>query len=152
MFKTKVVFGVMAWALSMPYMVSSASAQQNAASANAHWVATWGSSQQQPRGGFARPPAPPVGQTSTGPGGIPSAATSPAASPASGSATPVAPPQPRPARGFNNQTLRMTVKASIGGSHLRVHLSNAYGTTPLLIGDAHIALCTGRALRLSPDS
>jgi lysophospholipase L1-like esterase len=34
----------------------------------------------------------------------------------------------------------MTVRASIGGSHLRVHLSNAYGTIPLVIGDAHIAL------------
>jgi lysophospholipase L1-like esterase len=34
----------------------------------------------------------------------------------------------------------MTIKASIGGSHLRVHLSNAYGTVPLVIGDAHIAL------------
>jgi lysophospholipase L1-like esterase len=34
----------------------------------------------------------------------------------------------------------MTVRASIGGSHLRVHLSNAFGTIPLTIGDAHIAL------------
>lgn len=34
----------------------------------------------------------------------------------------------------------MTVRASVGGSHLRVHLSNAYGTIPLVIGDAHVAL------------
>jgi lysophospholipase L1-like esterase len=41
----------------------------------------------------------------------------------------------------------MTVKASIGGSHLRVHLSNAFGTVPLVIGDAHIALHgTGSAI------
>jgi lysophospholipase L1-like esterase len=34
----------------------------------------------------------------------------------------------------------MTVRASIGGSQLRVHLSNAFGTVPLVVGDAHIAL------------
>jgi lysophospholipase L1-like esterase len=147
MFKTKAVFGVMVWALSMPYTVLSASAQQNASSANAHWVATWASSQQQPRGGFARPPAPPAAATGTAPGGTPPAATSPVPPLASGPTVPPTPPQPRPARSFNNQTLRMTVKASIGGSHVRVHLSNAYGTTPLLIGDAHIALHgTGSAI------
>ena len=55
-------------------------------------------------------------------------------------AAPATPPQVRPARSFNNQTLRMTVKTSIGGSKLRVHLSNAFGTVPLTIGAAHIAL------------
>ncbi len=32
------------------------------------------------------------------------------------------------------------MRASIGGSTLRVHLSNAFGTTPLVVGSAHIAL------------
>jgi lysophospholipase L1-like esterase len=41
---------------------------------------------------------------------------------------------------FNNQTLRQIVHTSIGGSSVRVVLSNAYGTAPLTIGAAHIAL------------
>jgi lysophospholipase L1-like esterase len=41
---------------------------------------------------------------------------------------------------INNQTVRMIVRASIGGSSLRVHISNAYGTSPLTVGAAHIAL------------
>jgi lysophospholipase L1-like esterase len=40
----------------------------------------------------------------------------------------------------NNQTIRQIVRASIGGSRLRVVLSNAFGTTPIEIGAAHIAL------------
>ncbi len=49
---------------------------------------------------------------------------------------------PAPAEGgaFANQTLRMNARVSIGGSHVRVRLSNAYGTRPLAIGTAHIAL------------
>ncbi len=42
--------------------------------------------------------------------------------------------------GLNNQTLRMTPRISLGGDRLRVRLSNAYGTRPLAIGAAHIAL------------
>jgi lysophospholipase L1-like esterase len=34
----------------------------------------------------------------------------------------------------------MIVRTSIGGNRLRVHLSNAFGPTPLVIGAAHIAL------------
>jgi hypothetical protein len=41
---------------------------------------------------------------------------------------------------FKNQTLRQIVHSSIGGSRVRVVLSNAYGTTPLTIGAAHVAL------------
>jgi lysophospholipase L1-like esterase len=41
---------------------------------------------------------------------------------------------------FNNQTLRMIVHTSIGGKKVRVRFSNAYGTVPLVIGAAHIAL------------
>jgi len=42
--------------------------------------------------------------------------------------------------GFNNQTLRLIVHTSIGGHTVRVRLSNAYGSQPLIIGAAHIAL------------
>ncbi len=38
------------------------------------------------------------------------------------------------------QTLRQTLRVSLGGSRLRVELSNAYGSRPLVIGAAHVAL------------
>jgi lysophospholipase L1-like esterase len=41
---------------------------------------------------------------------------------------------------FNDQTLRQIVHTSIGGPMVRVVLSNVYGTAPLTIGAAHIAL------------
>jgi lysophospholipase L1-like esterase len=41
---------------------------------------------------------------------------------------------------FENQTLRMIARVSIGGKSLRVRLSNAYGLAKLPIGGAHIAL------------
>ena len=49
---------------------------------------------------------------------------------------------PAPAEGaaFSNQTLRMNARVSIGGSTLRVRLSNAYGSRPLTIGAAHVGL------------
>jgi len=49
---------------------------------------------------------------------------------------------PAPAEGaaFANQTLRMNARVSVGGSHVRVRLSNAYGNRPLRIGAAHIGL------------
>jgi lysophospholipase L1-like esterase len=49
---------------------------------------------------------------------------------------------PAPAEGvaFNNQTLRMNARVSIGGERLRVRLSNAYGARRLVIGAATIGL------------
>jgi len=41
---------------------------------------------------------------------------------------------------INNQTLREIAHVSIGGSQARVKLSNRYGTAPLVIGGAQIAL------------
>jgi lysophospholipase L1-like esterase len=65
-------------------------------------------------------------------------------------AAPQAPRSLGPARGparagtftgaFNNQTARMIVRTTIGGSTVRIALSNAYGAVPLTIGAAHIAL------------
>lgn len=43
-------------------------------------------------------------------------------------------------RNLWNQTIRQTVRASIGGKQVRVVLTNEYGTQPLLIGAAHVAL------------
>jgi lysophospholipase L1-like esterase len=47
---------------------------------------------------------------------------------------------PQPPVNFNNQTLRQIVHTSIGGSRVRVVLSNAFGTQPLPIDGAHVAL------------
>jgi lysophospholipase L1-like esterase len=61
-------------------------------------------------------------------------------------ASPQAPRSLGPARAgtfsgaFNNQTARMIVRSSISGHSVRVALSNAYGSTPLAIGAAHVAL------------
>ncbi len=52
---------------------------------------------------------------------------------------------PAPAEGvaFNNITLRMNGRLSLGGTVLRVRLSNAHGTKPLRIGAAHLGLRAG---------
>jgi lysophospholipase L1-like esterase len=51
-----------------------------------------------------------------------------------------APNAPSNAVSFNNQTLRMVVRTSIGGHQVRVRLSNAFGAQPLNVGAVHIAL------------
>ncbi len=50
---------------------------------------------------------------------------------------------PAPAEGvagFNNQTIRLNPRVSIGGERLRVRISNSYGNRPLAIGAATVAL------------
>jgi lysophospholipase L1-like esterase len=42
-----------------------------------------------------------------------------------------------------NSTLRQFVHATLGGTHLRVRLSNAYGTNSVTIISAHVALSAG---------
>jgi len=42
--------------------------------------------------------------------------------------------------GFNNQTLRETVRISAGGQRIRIRFTNEYGTQPLVIGAARVAL------------
>jgi lysophospholipase L1-like esterase len=86
------------------------------ADAQEHWVATWAASPQGPR--VPGPAAPGRGAT-------------PARGPAN------AAPQPLV---FNNQTVRMVVRTTIGGQRARVQLSNAFGTSPLNVGAAHVAL------------
>lgn len=41
---------------------------------------------------------------------------------------------------FENETLRAIVRVSIGGEQVRVRLSNTFGTQPLTIGAAHVAI------------
>ncbi|MCG8573153.1 MAG: SGNH/GDSL hydrolase family protein [Spirochaetes bacterium] len=44
---------------------------------------------------------------------------------------------------FENQTIRQIVKISVGGKKVRVRLSNTYGSMPLQISAAHIAISDG---------
>ena len=85
-----------------------------AAFAQDHWVETWTAAQQTPRVVLPQVPAPQAN----------------------------APAAPAVPTGFNNQTIRMIVRSTIGGRRLRLELANTYGTTPLMIGAAHIALRT----------
>ena len=48
-------------------------------------------------------------------------------------------PAPMP-QTFANQSLRQIVHVSVGGSSPRVHLSNLFGATPLVLGGVHLAL------------
>ena len=93
------------------------------------WVATWATAQTLVRPAPARPPA------------------TPAAAPAGPTTT----PQTVGARGFNNQTVRMMVRTSIGGRRLRVRLSNAFGGTAVVVGTAHLAI-RGKESAIVPDS
>jgi lysophospholipase L1-like esterase len=91
------------------------------AQAQDQWVATWAASPQSARFSFP----------------LPARATTPA--PAGSQTSPPPPLFPAPPT-FKNQTVRMIARSSIGGHRVRVHLSNEYGSGPLLIGAAHIAL------------
>jgi lysophospholipase L1-like esterase len=49
------------------------------------------------------------------------------------------PPEP----GLTGNTLRQVVHVSLGGSRLRLHLSNAFGSSPLTVRAAHLAASRG---------
>jgi len=103
-------------AIALAGLAAHATAQQQ------HWVATWAASPQSPHIVFPRLPQPP-----NAPGG---------SAPAQAARPPIFPPPPT----FDNQTVRMVVRTSIGGHELRVQLSNAFSSAALRIGAAHIAL------------
>ena len=44
------------------------------------------------------------------------------------------------ATGFTDQTVRDIIHTSAGGQEIRIRLSNAFGTAPLVIDDVHVAL------------
>jgi lysophospholipase L1-like esterase len=81
-----------------------------------HWVGTWATS---PVGRAPAPPAPPPG-----------------AAPAAGGGRGNAPAPLVP----NNHTLRQIVHTSIGGDALRIVLANSFGTAPMMVGAASVAL------------
>jgi len=54
--------------------------------------------------------------------------------------------------GFGQKTLRQSIRVSIGGSRIRIRLSNLFGVAPLTVGDVHIALAaSGQAIILNSD-
>src|SRR5262245_32670271 len=121
---------VVAVVFASPWFDSGALAQSGAAD---RWVGTWSTAEV----GRPQNPMPPAG-----PPLRPFMVNTRCPAPAT---PPVAPPPgqtfaPPPYIHFTNQTLRQIVHTSIGGSKPRVVLSNAYGTAPLTIGAAYIAL------------
>jgi lysophospholipase L1-like esterase len=54
-------------------------------------------------------------------------------------------------RSLRNQTVRQIARVSLGGSRVRVVLSNEYGSRPLVIGAAHVALA-GSGATSAPGS
>jgi lysophospholipase L1-like esterase len=82
------------------------------------WVATWGTAQLSFR---APPAAPPL---------------TPQLGPDPRRRHPIPPALP----GLNNQTVRMIVRASVGGESVRVRLTQAFGAPSIAIGAAHIAI------------
>jgi lysophospholipase L1-like esterase len=113
----KTVKFVVALAVSLVTLHTATIAQ----STGEHWVGTWATAE------VGRPQTPP----------------SPVQGPPPFMAN-ECPPNPAPAAPgfthFSNQTLRQIVHTSIGGSRMRVVLSNRFGTAPLTIGAAHLAL------------
>src|SRR5262245_41471035 len=107
------------------------------------WVGTWSTAL------VGRPQIPPA----PGPPGPAPFMANACPAPAAPATPPVVPPPgvtfaPPPFVHFTNQTLRQIVRASIGGSRLRVVLSNTFGSAPLTIGAAHVALReTGDVIR-----
>jgi lysophospholipase L1-like esterase len=81
-----------------------------------HWVTAWSTAL------VGRPQTPPP---------APAPAQTPPGQPA---------PQPPAFVHFTNQTLREIVHTTASGSQVRVEFSNVFGTGPLTIGAAHIAL------------
>src|SRR5262245_26317317 len=53
-------------------------------------------------------------------------------------ATAPQPSMPGRAAGFRNQTLRLIVRASAGGTRVRVRVTNTFGDQPLSIAGAHV--------------
>jgi lysophospholipase L1-like esterase len=114
-------------ALAVSLLVMRPATHAQVASPGEHWVATWTTSN------VARPQNP-----------LPPPPPGPIAAPVPGQPPiPTPPPQPAiplPFMHFNNQTLRQIVHTSIGGNRARIALSNTFGTTPLTIGAAVLAL------------
>jgi lysophospholipase L1-like esterase len=123
---------VFAIVIALAVWVSLISAQRSANNQD-NWVPTWATAQQLIR--VAPPAFTPA----------PTAATSPGASPGLAATSATAQRGRGPAGAvfrvttLSNQTVRMILRTSIGGRRARVKLSNAFGSTPVIVGSAHVA-------------
>jgi len=95
------------------------------------WIATWATAE------VGRPQTPPPAPPAFAPFMANTRCPAPPAPVAPRPGQTFAPP---PYVHFTNQTLRQVVHTSLGGAKARVVLSNAYGTAPVTIGAAHLAL------------
>lgn len=110
------------------------------------WVATWatalvagGQPGGRGRGAGPAPQAPAAAPPAAAPAAQAPPATPPAAPAAPAGAGPGRQGGPAPLA-MTNQTLRQVVRTSVGGERVRVVLSNVFGTAPIEIGAAHVAL------------
>jgi lysophospholipase L1-like esterase len=110
------------------------SGQQSGAAS--HWVGIWSTAETwRPPAAAVPSAAPPLVPSPTPTPAPPAASTSPAtAQPAGGRGAPPPPVQ------FSGQTLRQMVHTTLGGDRLRVVFSNAFGTAPIAVGAAGIAV------------
>jgi lysophospholipase L1-like esterase len=106
------------------------SAQRARVADAGHWIPTWTTAQQMMR--QAPPPPPPVAAQ-------PAAPPAAAATPTPGAKPPGPPPLP-PLQTLKNQTIRMTLRTTIGGNRVRVKLANTFNGSPVELGAAHIAV------------
>lgn len=107
-------------AIACAVVVSAASPDANAQGAGDHWVGTWSTAE------VGRPQTPP--------------AAVPGPPPFMQNQCPAGPPPASTFLHFNNQTIRQIVHVSLGGPRVRVVLSNRYGTAPLTVGAAQVAI------------
>lgn len=118
------LFGLITGAALTLCLLASAGALAQAPRGHEHWVGTWTTAV------FGRPPAAPPTQPANQP-----------PAPAAQSSAPQRPQTPPPPPvNVNNQTLRQIVHTTIGGDRVRIVLTNIYGTAPMPIGGAHVAL------------
>jgi lysophospholipase L1-like esterase len=100
------------------------------------WVATWATAVTP------RVDAPPPAQTPNAQNAPDALGRAPTPSPTEPQTLPNGEPIPtggQSAVHFNNQTIRQIAHASVGGSKVRVAVSNTFGTSPLVLGAAQIA-------------
>ncbi len=109
-----------------------------------HWVGTWATAPFAGNNGRPVMPAGLVPVTSPSGAAVPAPVISP---PAAQTAAPAATPRPnRPPAfvyGVFDTTVREIVHVSLGGPQVRVIFTNEFGTEPLTIGAAHVAVSQG---------
>jgi lysophospholipase L1-like esterase len=103
-----------------------------------NWVATWTTAQPLARNLQPRPAGPPPAAGAAAP--APQVPTAASGQPTAIEQRAFAAQRAIGARGLNNQTVRMIVRTSIGGSRARVKLTNAFESEPVTVGAAHIAI------------